>query len=153
MGIADFDRGTLRAFHSAMEFTCAYDEEDFRKKRRLLKKFYGLIDNTAILYYAKYLKYTYTKYASCLRPAPPPAQGRGADPMRPPLRMKMSPHGLGSISDAHGGKWRVRRRIYSILTRMENQGTIIPAGSWNGLRQGRGYGWRNRSVRDPRGHA
>lgn len=58
VGIADFDRGTLRAFHSSMEFTCTYDEEDFRKKRRLLKKFYGMIDNTAILYYAKYLAVT-----------------------------------------------------------------------------------------------
>lgn len=58
VGIADFERGTLRAFHSSMEFTCTYDEEDFRKKRRLLKKFYGMIDNTAILHYAKYLAVT-----------------------------------------------------------------------------------------------
>lgn len=58
IGIADLERGTLQAFHSSVEFTCTYDEEDFRKKRRLLKKFYGIIDNTAILHYAKYLAVT-----------------------------------------------------------------------------------------------
>lgn len=58
IGIADLERGALQAFRSSVEFTCTYDEEDFRKKRRLLKKFYGIIDNTAILYYAKYLAVT-----------------------------------------------------------------------------------------------
>ena len=58
IGIADFERSTLQAFHSSVEFTCTYDEEDFSKKRRLLKKFYGIIDNTAILNYAKYLAVT-----------------------------------------------------------------------------------------------
>lgn len=58
IGIADFERGTLQAFHSSVEFTCAYDGEDFRQKRRLLKKFYGIIDNMAILNYAKYLAVT-----------------------------------------------------------------------------------------------
>lgn len=58
IGIVDFEADTLNAFHSSVEFTLEYDGEDFRKKRRLLRRFYGIIDNAAILSYAKYLAVT-----------------------------------------------------------------------------------------------
>lgn len=58
LGITDFGMDTLNAFHSSVDFALEYDIEVFRKKRKLLKQFYGLIDNMAILNYAKYLAVT-----------------------------------------------------------------------------------------------
>ena len=58
LGITDFGMDTLNAFHSSVDFALEYDTEVFRKKRKLLKQFYGLIDNMAILNYAKYLAVT-----------------------------------------------------------------------------------------------
>ena len=58
MGIIDFEKDTLNAFHSSVDFVLEYDAEIFRKKRKLLKQFYGIIDNMAVLNYAKYLAVT-----------------------------------------------------------------------------------------------
>lgn len=62
IGIVDFEADTINAFHSSvdffMEYEAKYDKEDYQKKRRLLKQFYGIIDNTALLNYAKYLAAT-----------------------------------------------------------------------------------------------
>lgn len=58
IGIVDFETDTLKAFRSSVEFAWIYDGEAFRKKRRMLKKFYGIIDNTAVLNYAGYLAVT-----------------------------------------------------------------------------------------------
>lgn len=58
MGIIDFGKDTLNAFYSSVDFVLEYDVEIFRKKRKLLKQFYGIIDNMAVLNYAKYLAVT-----------------------------------------------------------------------------------------------
>lgn len=62
IGIVDFEADTINAFHSSIDFSleydAKYDKEDYQKKRRLLKQFRGIIDNTALLNYAKYLAAT-----------------------------------------------------------------------------------------------
>ncbi|WP_155245155.1 hypothetical protein [Enterocloster clostridioformis] len=58
IGITDFETDTLNAFYSSVDFVLEYDAEVFRKKRKLLKQFYGMIDNMAVLNYAKYLAVT-----------------------------------------------------------------------------------------------
>ena len=58
MGIIDFGKDTLNVFYSSVDFVLEYDAEIFRKKRKLLKQFYGIIDNMAVLNYAKYLAVT-----------------------------------------------------------------------------------------------
>ncbi len=59
IGVVDFDTNILKSFHTAFDFALKYDEkcdkEEFRKKRKLLKRFYGIIDNTALLNFTKYL--------------------------------------------------------------------------------------------------
>lgn len=62
IGIVNFESDTLNTFHSSVDFTSEYDtkcnKEDFKKKRKLLKQFCGIIDNTTLLNYAKYLTAT-----------------------------------------------------------------------------------------------
>lgn len=62
IGIVNFESDTLNAFHSLVDFSSEYDakynREDYKKKHRLLKQFCGIIDNTALLNYAKYLAAT-----------------------------------------------------------------------------------------------
>jgi hypothetical protein len=62
IGIKGFESDTLNAFHPDVDFSSEYDakynREDYKKKHRLLKHFCGIIDNTALLNYAKYLAAT-----------------------------------------------------------------------------------------------
>ena len=62
IGIAGFESDTLNAFHPDVDFSSEYDakcnREDYKKKHRLLKQFCGVIDNTALLNYVKYLAAT-----------------------------------------------------------------------------------------------
>ena len=62
IGIVKFESDTLNAFHTSVNFALEYDgkynEEDCKKKHRLLKQFRGIIDNTVLLNYAKYLAAT-----------------------------------------------------------------------------------------------
>ncbi len=62
IGIVDFENDTLTAFRCSIAFSLEYDEkcdkEDYKKKRKRLKQFYGIVDNTTLLNYAKYLAAT-----------------------------------------------------------------------------------------------
>lgn len=62
IGIVKFESDTLNAFHTSVNFALEYDgkynEGDCKKKHRLLKQFRGIIDNTVLLNYAKYLAAT-----------------------------------------------------------------------------------------------
>lgn len=58
VGIVNFAADTLNAFTTSVDFVIEYDKDIFYQKRRLLKLFSGMIDNTAILNYAKYMAIT-----------------------------------------------------------------------------------------------
>ena len=61
-GIVDFEKKTLNAFQSTVDFALEYGEkydgEKFQEKRRLLKQFSGILDNTTLLNYTRYLTAT-----------------------------------------------------------------------------------------------